>query len=98
MILAAGMIWAIIAYQYAVASIPHEVDEAVRHFLTEFAELFLFLLTAMTYVNAMSQRRVFAALRSWLVNRWYSYPKLSGLPASSPFSSRRSSTTSRQPW
>ena len=31
-ILAAGMIWAIIAYQYAVASIPHEVDEAVRHF------------------------------------------------------------------
>ena len=75
-ILAAGMIWAIIAYQYAVASIPHEVEEAVRHFLTEFAELFLFLLTAMTYVNAMSERRVFAALRSWLVNRQYSYRKL----------------------
>ena len=75
-ILAAGMIWAIIAYQYAVASIPHEVEEAVRHFLTEFAELFLFLLTAMTYVNAMSERRVFTALRSWLVNRQYSYRKL----------------------
>jgi len=75
-ILAAGMIWAIIAYQYAAASISHEVDEAVRHFLTEFAELFLFLLTAMTYVNAMSERRVFAALRSWLVNRRYSYRKL----------------------
>jgi NhaD family Na+/H+ antiporter len=75
-ILAAGMIWAIIAYQYAAASIPHEVEAAVRHFLTEFAELFLFLLTAMTYVNAMSERRVFAALRSWLVNRRYSYRKL----------------------
>jgi len=75
-ILAAGMIWAIIAYQYAAASISHEVEEAVRHFLTEFAELFLFLLTAMTYVNAMSERRVFAALRSWLVNRRYSYRKL----------------------
>ena len=75
-ILAAGMIWAIIAYQYAAASIAHEVEEAVRHFLTEFAELFLFLLTAMTYVNAMSERRVFAALRSWLVSRRYSYRKL----------------------
>ena len=75
-ILAAGLIWAIIAYQYAAASIPHETEEAVRHFLTEFAELFLFLLTAMTYVNAMSERRIFAALRSWLVNQQFSYRKL----------------------
>jgi len=75
-ILAAGLIWAIIAYQYATASIAHETEEAVRHFLTEFAELFLFLLTAMTYVNAMSERRVFAALRSWLVSRQFSYRKL----------------------
>jgi NhaD family Na+/H+ antiporter len=75
-ILAAGLIWAIIAYQYAAASIPHEVDEAVRHFLMEFAELFLFLLTAMTYVNSMSERRVFSALRSWLVSRQFSYRKL----------------------
>ena len=75
-ILGAGIIWAIIAYQYAAASIPHETEEAVRHFLTEFAELFLFLLTAMTYVNAMSERRVFSALRSWLVSRRFSYQKL----------------------
>ena len=75
-ILGAGMIWAVIAYQYATASILHETEEAVRHFLTEFAELFLFLLTAMTYVNAMSERRVFTALRSWLASRRYSYRKL----------------------
>jgi len=75
-ILAAGIIWAVIAYQYAAESIPHETEEAVRHFLTEFAELFLFLLTAMTYVNAMSERRVFSALRSWLVSRQFSYQKL----------------------
>jgi NhaD family Na+/H+ antiporter len=75
-ILAAGLIWALIAYQYATASIPHATEEAVRHFLTEFAELFLFLLTAMTYVNAMSERRIFSALRSWLVRRQYSYRRL----------------------
>ena len=74
--LAAGLIWAIIAYQYATASIPHVAEDAVRHFLTEFAELFLFLLTAMTYVNAMSERRVFSALRSWLVSRQLGYRKL----------------------
>ena len=74
--LAAGLIWAMIAYQYASASIPHAAEEAVRHFLTEFAELFLFLLTAMTYVNAMSERRVFSALRAWLVSRQLSYQKL----------------------
>ncbi len=75
-ILAAGIIWAIIAYEYATESMAHEVEEAVRHFLTEFAELFLFLLTAMTYVNSMSERRVFEALRSWLVNRRLSYREL----------------------
>ncbi|MGI9285983.1 MAG: sodium:proton antiporter NhaD [Pseudomonadales bacterium] len=74
--LAAGMIWAIIAYQYSVASIPHAAEEAVRHFLVEFAELFLFLLVAMTYVNAMSDRRIFQALRTWLVSRQFSYRKL----------------------
>jgi Na+/H+ antiporter NhaD/arsenite permease-like protein len=31
----------------------------VRHNIMEFAELFLFLLAAMTYINAMEERRVF---------------------------------------
>lgn len=74
--LAAGLIWAVIAYQYATESMPHAVENAVRHFLTEFAELFLFLLAAMTYVNAMSERRIFGALRTWLVNRQLGYRKL----------------------
>ena len=52
---------------------PHVVEEAVNHFLVEFGQLFLFLLAAMTYVNAMSDRNVFEALRGWLVGRGYSY-------------------------
>jgi NhaD family Na+/H+ antiporter len=75
-ILAAGIIWALIAYQYATESMVHETEEAVRHFLVEFAELFLFLLTAMTYVNSMSERRVFEALRSWLASRRFGYLEL----------------------
>jgi len=75
-IFAAGLIWAIIAFQYSSTAHPELVKHSVQHFLIEFAELFLFLLTAMTYVNAMSERRVFERLRSWLVGNGYSYRQL----------------------
>ncbi|MDX5152010.1 MAG: sodium:proton antiporter NhaD, partial [Acidiferrobacterales bacterium] len=42
----------------------------------EFAELMLFLLAAMTYVNAMDERQVFMALRSWLVRKGFGYRRL----------------------
>jgi NhaD family Na+/H+ antiporter len=74
--LAAGIIWALVAWQYAAAGNVHAAQEAVEEFLLEFAELFLFLLTAMTYVNSMSERNVFEALRSWLVRRQFSYRQL----------------------
>ncbi len=73
MILGAGLIWAIIAMQYSNAGSSHQVETAVEEFLVEFSTLFLFLLSAMTYVNAMSERNVFDALRSWLVSRQFSY-------------------------
>ena len=75
-ILGAGLIWAIVAWQSSAAGYPHAAQEAVEDFVLEFAELFLFLLTAMTYVNAMSERNVFEALRSWLVRRQFTYRKL----------------------
>ncbi|MDH3481190.1 MAG: sodium:proton antiporter NhaD [Gammaproteobacteria bacterium] len=72
-ILAAGIIWALIAYQYSGTGQPQAPEEAVFEYLTEFAQLFLFLLAAMTYVNAMSERNVFQALRDWLAQRSYNY-------------------------
>lgn len=72
-ILAAGVIWGIIAYQYSIMGYNETVVNAFRHNVLEFAELFLFLLVAMTYVNAMDERQVFMALRSWLVSRGSSY-------------------------
>jgi NhaD family Na+/H+ antiporter len=75
-IFAAGLIWAIVAWQAAAAGHPHAAEEAVEGFVLEFAELFLFLLTAMTYVNSMSERNIFEALRSWLVRKQFTYRKL----------------------
>ncbi len=75
-ILAAGIIWAMIAYVYAGQGDGHTVETAVRYNLLEFSELFLFLLAAMTYVNAMEERQVFEALRAYLVRKGFSYRRL----------------------
>lgn len=75
-IIAAGIIWATIAAVYAANGGTQEVEEAVRHNLLEYAELMLFLLVAMTYINAMEERRVFEALRSWLVRRGFGFRQL----------------------
>lgn len=72
-IFAAGVIWALIAYQYSSHGFSEAASIAFRHNLLEFAELFLFLLVAMTYVNAMDDRQIFVALRSWLVHKGCSY-------------------------
>ncbi len=74
--LAAGIIWVLVAWFYAQNDLPHEAEHAVRHNILEFAELFLFLLAAMTYINAMEERNVFEALRSWLVRKGFGYRKL----------------------
>lgn len=71
--LAAGAIWSLVAFQYSGVDASTTPEEAVHHFLTEFAQLFLFLLAAMTYVNAMADRNVFEALRGWLVRRSFTY-------------------------
>jgi len=75
-ILAAGLIWSAIAVIYANNGDSHTVETALRHNLLEFAELFLFLLAAMTYVNAMDERQVFEALRTLLVRKGFSYRSL----------------------
>lgn len=72
-ILVAGIIWGMIAYQYSAHDMGADAESAFRHNLLEFTELFLFLLAAMTYVNAMDERRVFDTLRAWLVRKGYSY-------------------------
>lgn len=74
--LAAGIIWLMIGYVYAQHGLSHTAEAAVRHNLLEYAELMLFLLVAMTYINAMQALRVFDALRMWLVRKGFSFRQL----------------------
>jgi len=75
-IIAAGTIWGVIGWYYTQHGMPELAEHAVRHNLLEYAELMLFLLVAMTYVNALEERNVFNALRSWLVNKGFGFRQL----------------------
>lgn len=75
-LLAAGLIWAVIALIGHDHGLGEAVRAAIRHNILEYAELFLFLLVAMTYVNAMEERLVFESLRAWLVRKGFSYRQL----------------------
>ncbi len=75
-LVAAGLIWALIGWVYVRAGLPAESEHAFRETLLEFTELMLFLLVAMTYINALEERRVFDALRAWLVHKGFSYRQL----------------------
>jgi NhaD family Na+/H+ antiporter len=75
-LLAAGIIWILIALAYSSNGLTLVAEEAIRHNFLEYAELFFFLLVAMTYINAMIERGVFDELRNWLVAKGFSYRAL----------------------
>ena len=71
-LLAAGIIWILVAVTFNGMGDTTTAHEAIKHNLIEYAELFLFLLVAMTYINAMEERNVFQILRIWLVCKGFS--------------------------
>ncbi len=75
-VLVAGIIWLIVGYVAKQKGLDEQASITVRHNILEFAELFMFLLVAMTYVNAMEERLVFESLRSWLIRKGFSYRQL----------------------
>ncbi len=79
-LVAAGIIWALIGWRYQAAASAASDDatrealrlfaeEAVRQNFLEYAELFFFLLAAMTYINTMEERGIFDALRAKIVGQ-----------------------------
>ena len=75
-LLAAGIIWVLIAIVYQMHGIDTATEVALRHSFLEYSELFFFLLVAMSYINALIERRVFDTLRYWLVIKGFSYRSL----------------------
>ncbi|MGH1441333.1 MAG: sodium:proton antiporter NhaD [Cellvibrionaceae bacterium] len=75
-LLAAGIIWILIAVHYANTGESDVVEESLRHNLLEYSELLLFLLVAMTYISALEERKLFDWLKVFLISRGYSLRQL----------------------
>ena len=76
-VISAAVIWAIIAFYFSDDKlIAKEIEYALEHNILEFAELFLFLLVAMTYINALKERKVFDVVRYQLTSRGFSFRQL----------------------
>ncbi|GLX77299.1 sodium:proton antiporter NhaD [Thalassotalea insulae] len=75
-LVAAGVIWFIIGWVYTQHGIPAQAEHAFNHNLLEYAQLLLFLLVAMTYINALEERGVFDGLRIWMIAKGLSLRSL----------------------
>ncbi len=74
--LAAGLIWGLLAWWTATDDGNPVVRHLFEEMFIEYAEVFFFLVVAMTYVTAMGERNVFEALRAQLVKRNFSFRQL----------------------
>ncbi len=74
--MAAGLIWALIGVAFMLQGQPEVAHDHAREVIEEYGELFLFLLVAITYVNTLEERRAFEVLRGHLVGRGFSYRQL----------------------
>jgi NhaD family Na+/H+ antiporter len=75
-LVAAGVIWIAIGIVYTISGLPESAEHSFRETLLEYAELLLFLLVAMTYINALEERRLFDGLRAWMIRKGFSYKQL----------------------
>ena len=72
-IIAAGLIWFIVGILFSGHGEQTETRAALEHSIIEFAELFLFLLAAMTFINSMQVFDVFEAIRAKIIRANLSY-------------------------
>ncbi len=75
-LVAAGLIWFALGWIYTQHDMSELAKEVFEHNLLEYAELLLFLLVAMTYINAMEERRVFDGIRVWMISKGLSLRSL----------------------
>ena len=76
-VVASGIIWMAVAITATSSGVSYnDINYTFRHVFLEFAELFMFLLVAMTFINTMTERNVFEVLRAWLVNMGFDFRKI----------------------
>lgn len=74
-LLAGCLMWVFIAIHKSFNG-EIQAGEHVKHMIADIAEIFFFIFVAMTYINTLQERLVFAALRTWLVKKGFGYRSL----------------------
>jgi len=69
------LMWALIALFEGLNGGGH-AGEHVKDMVAEIAELFFFVLVAMTFINTLQERMVFDSLRSWLIRKGFGFRQL----------------------
>ncbi|MCG8429475.1 MAG: sodium:proton antiporter NhaD [Chromatiales bacterium] len=85
MLLAAGLIWGIIAWAAGQMGLSQEAEMTVRRNLVQYAELLLIMLVVMTYINALDERKVFQSIQNWLSTRGYTVRRVFWLTGAASF-------------
>jgi len=70
-------IFMVVAFYYAINGMDmHLVHTQAQHLILEIAEIFFFLLVAMTYIETMIHMHVFDSLKYKLISKGYTYRQL----------------------
>lgn len=73
---AAALIWFAVVFVYKQQGSTELAVKAFTDNLLVYAELLLFIIVSMTYLNTMEKQGIFAALRVWLVSKRFSFRQL----------------------
>lgn len=76
MILASGVIWLLVAWIAQSKQLSEMATLSIRQTLMDYAELLLFVIVSITYINVLENRKVFEALRAQLLKMKLSYKQL----------------------
>ncbi len=72
-VVAAGIIWMLVAIIGNEKGASKIVEDSIHTCIMDFAQILLFIVVAMTYINALTERNLFLALRTWLTDKKLSY-------------------------
>lgn len=76
MILGSALIWFAIGTYFTLHGQAKTAAVAFEANITAYAELMLFIVVSMTYLNVMSERGIFDGIRIYLLNKQYTYRQL----------------------
>jgi len=75
-LISSGIIWSIVSIISIKTYNIKLIENLIKYNILEYAELFLFLFVAMTYINSMKDRGIFNILKVYIIKKKLSYKEI----------------------